>query len=204
MRCYSHQETGPHPTIVQEITLATNPSMCRFQGCTVDLFNSSFWKTSTKFEFAASLLSAKEHLIVVPRTKLSSTSRAFSVAAQKLSNSLPLDITRGLDRFAPVHVTIKRLGHLGNKWLTTEANEAKQERCWLERCYSRTRSPADKLAYHSACHKASALINSSRSIHLRNEVEQATGQPRMLGRQSDVYYTRAPAQRGTKDSTRTL
>ena len=39
-----------------------------------------------------SLRSAKEHLLVVPRTKLSSTSRAFSVAAPKLWNNFPLDI----------------------------------------------------------------------------------------------------------------
>ena len=34
------------------------------------------------------LVSAEEHLLVVPRTKLSSTSRAFSVAAPKLLNNL--------------------------------------------------------------------------------------------------------------------
>ena len=39
-----------------------------------------------------SLRSAEEHLLVVPRTKLSSTSRAFSVAAPKLWNNLSLDI----------------------------------------------------------------------------------------------------------------
>ena len=39
-----------------------------------------------------SLRSAEEHLLVVPRTKLYSNSRAFSVAAQKLWNNLPLDI----------------------------------------------------------------------------------------------------------------
>ena len=39
-----------------------------------------------------SLRSAEEHLLVVPQTILSSTSRAFSVAAPKLSNNLPLDI----------------------------------------------------------------------------------------------------------------
>ena len=40
-----------------------------------------------------SLPSAEEHLLVVPRTKLSFTSRAFSVAAPKLWNTLPLDIS---------------------------------------------------------------------------------------------------------------
>ena len=39
-----------------------------------------------------SLRSAEEYLLVVPRTKLSSTSRAFSVAAPKLWDNLPLDI----------------------------------------------------------------------------------------------------------------
>ena len=39
-----------------------------------------------------SLRSAEEHLLVVPRTKLSSTSQAFSVAAPKFWNNLPLDI----------------------------------------------------------------------------------------------------------------
>ena len=39
-----------------------------------------------------SLRSGEEHLLVVPRTKLSSTSRAFRVAAPKLWNNLPLDI----------------------------------------------------------------------------------------------------------------
>ena len=38
------------------------------------------------------LRSAEENLPFVPRTKLSSTSRAFSVAAPKLWNTLPLDI----------------------------------------------------------------------------------------------------------------
>ena len=38
------------------------------------------------------LRSAEEHLLVVSRTKLSSTSQAFSVAAPKLWNNLPLDI----------------------------------------------------------------------------------------------------------------
>ena len=39
-----------------------------------------------------SLRSAEGHLLVAPRTKLSSNSRAFSVAAPKLWNNLPLDI----------------------------------------------------------------------------------------------------------------
>ena len=95
-------------------------------------------------------------------------------------HQLEQDITRGLDQFALVRVKTNRLCRLGNEWLITEANEAKQERRRLERCYSRTRSPADKLAYRSACRKASALITSSRSVHLRNEVKQATGQLRML------------------------
>ena len=95
-RCYSHRETGPHPAIAQETALATDPSTCRFQGFTVDIFNSLFWWISTS-EFAAdykptrSLRSAEEHLLVVPRTTLSSTSRAFSVAGQTLWNNLPLD-----------------------------------------------------------------------------------------------------------------
>ena len=95
-------------------------------------------------------------------------------------HQLEQDITRGLDQLALVRVKTKRLGRLGNKWVTTEANEDKQERRRLKRRYLRTRSPADKLVYRCACRKASALINSSRSAHLRNEVEQATGQPRML------------------------
>ena len=39
-----------------------------------------------------SLPSAEEHLLVVPWTKLSSISWAFSVVARKLWNNLPLDI----------------------------------------------------------------------------------------------------------------
>ena len=39
-----------------------------------------------------SLRSAEEHLLVVPRTTLSSTSRAFCVPAPILWNNLPLDI----------------------------------------------------------------------------------------------------------------
>ena len=31
------------PVVAQETALATDPSTCRFQGCTVDMFNSFFW-----------------------------------------------------------------------------------------------------------------------------------------------------------------
>ena len=55
-----------------------------------------------------------------------------------------------------------------------------KKRCRLKRRYSKTRSPADKLAYRSACHKASVLINITHSAYLRNEIEQIIGQPRML------------------------
>ena len=37
------------------------------------------------------------------------------------------DITRGLDRFATICIKTKTLGRLGNKWRTTETNEAKKE-----------------------------------------------------------------------------
>ena len=108
---------------------------------------------------------------------------SFSGASSDVDEAvhqLEQDIIRGLDQFAPIRVKTKRLGRLDDKWLTTEANEAKQERRRLERRYSRTRSPADKLAYRSACCKASELINSLRNAHLRKEVKQATGQLRML------------------------
>ena len=41
-------------------------------------------------------------------------------------HALEQDIIRGLDRLSPIRVRTTRLGTLGNKWLTTEAIEAKK------------------------------------------------------------------------------
>ena len=43
-------------------------------------------------------------------------------------SQLETDISTGLDRFAPIRTETKRPGRLGNRWLSTEANEAKKER----------------------------------------------------------------------------
>ena len=95
-------------------------------------------------------------------------------------SQLKTDISTGLDRFAPIRTKTKQPGRLGNRRLSTEANEAKKDRWRLERHYTRTRSPTDKAAYRYAYCKASALINNSRSAYLRGEVEQAAGTPRLL------------------------
>ena len=90
----THQETGPHPAIAQETALATDRSTCRFQDWTLTYsirysgepqhLNSLLMD----YKLTRSLRSAEEHLFVVPRTKSSSTSRAFSVAAPKRWNNL--------------------------------------------------------------------------------------------------------------------
>ena len=98
MRCYSHQETGPHPAIAQATALLPIHQRVDFK---VTLLTYSIRYAGEPqhlnsllmdYKPTRSLRSVEEHLLVVPRTKLSFLSRAFSVAAQKLWNNLPLDI----------------------------------------------------------------------------------------------------------------
>ena len=88
-----------------------------------------------------------------------------SLEADEAVRQLDVDITLGLNRFAPVRTKTRRLGRHSNAWLSTEANEAKRERRRLERRYSRTRSPTDKLAY--ACRRLSNCQRADRQLAQR-------------------------------------
>ena len=68
----------------------------------------------------------------------------------------------------------------GSQWRSPEARSARMERCRLERRYSMIRSKADRFAYRQACRSTSKLIRACRGSFVRNEVNKASDNPRLL------------------------
>jgi len=71
---------------------------------------------------------------------------------------LDTDLTSAMDKFAPLRMRRRRLGHTKCPWLTLECVAAKRERRRLERRFVRSRSDADRAAYRRVCRETSLPI----------------------------------------------
>ena len=70
----------------------------------------------------------------------------------------------------------------GSQWLYREARSAWIEKGPLERRYSKMRSRADRSAYRQACRPTNKLIRVCRGSFVRDEVNKASDNPRLLWR----------------------
>jgi hypothetical protein len=90
------------------------------------------------------------------------------------------EVTRALDRHAPLIRRTKRVGRQDNRWLSYEVREAKRLSRRLERRFRRTLSTVDKESFIAARKKVFDLVQQSRSSFLQQRVTQAADNPKKL------------------------
>ena len=90
------------------------------------------------------------------------------------------ELTRLIDRHAPVHTKTRRVGRHEGLSLSQEARQAKRVRRRMERRYRRTGSDADRRAYKAANKAASASIMRSRADMIYHQLFLNAGDQRAL------------------------
>jgi len=93
------------------------------------------------------------------------------------ANQIIDDLVKVLDELVPLKKSTRRCGKQ-TRWLSAEAIVSRRARRRLERCYRRTKSEADRVAYRSACRLTKKLIIDSRKDYVRNRLADATGNQR--------------------------
>lgn len=102
--------------------------------------------------------------------------------AEGFANQLETDIKAILDDLAPVCTSTKRQRKPESRWLSAEAEAAKQERRRLERRWKSTGLEGVRKSYRMACRVANRLIVESRRAFYAQRVNESSRDPRALWR----------------------
>ena len=92
------------------------------------------------------------------------------------------DVKAALDQCAPLRIFTKRSGNVLNRWLSTEAVQAKREARRCERQYFRYRTAESCTKLRAARAQANIEITKSRSSLIAGEIANSRDNPLTLWR----------------------
>ena len=90
------------------------------------------------------------------------------------------EITSVLDKMAPLKTGLRSGPRRARNWLSSEAIEAKKQRCKLERRWKASNAESDCLSYRAACSSTNKLINKSRAASNDEHINEASKNPKRL------------------------
>ena len=103
-----------------------------------------------------------------------------ATTAETFAEQMEQDICRILDDLIPMREFTRRIGKLRNRWLSTEAKNAKQERRRLERKWKSTGLESVRQAYRKVCKLANKLIKDSFHRSYSERVRESSHDPKKL------------------------